>query len=105
LQDIGTAFPSYDIRVCKVISYCQIQSFDHLYLPANIHEGTFRKLCHIDRQFYIYVDIAFEKIKYLGDIQRKYKLKGLNLCPECVTRNDILKEGLQELHFTEEWHE
>jgi hypothetical protein len=29
----------------------------------------------------------------------------LNLCPECVTRNDILKEGLQELHFTEEWHE
>ena len=71
----------------------------------NIHEGTFRKLCHIVRHVYNYVDISFEKIKYSGDIRRNYKFRRLILCPECVTRNDILKPGFEELHFTEEWLE
>jgi hypothetical protein len=29
----------------------------------------------------------------------------LILCSKCVTCNDILMQGLQELHFTEEWRE
>jgi hypothetical protein len=58
-------------------------------------------LCHIVHHVYIYVDIAFERI----DIRRNYKLKSLILCPERVTCNDILKQGLQELHFTDEWRE
>jgi len=44
-----------------------------LQLSTNIHEGTYRILCHIVRHVFIYVDIAFEKIKYLGDIQRNFK--------------------------------
>jgi len=43
-------------------------------LSANINEGAFRKLCLIVHHFYIHVDITFGKIKYLGDIRRKYKL-------------------------------
>jgi len=30
-----------------------------LQFSANIHEGTFSKLCHIVRHVYIYVDIKF----------------------------------------------
>jgi len=33
------------------------------------------------------------------------ELKTLFLCSDFVTKNGILKEGLKELHFTEEWRE
>jgi len=36
-----------------------MQNFGNLQFPANIHEGTFSKLCHIARHVYIYVDIGF----------------------------------------------
>jgi len=40
--------------------------------------------------------------RYLGDIRRNYKLKSFILCSQCVTCNDTLNEGLEEMHFTEE---
>ena len=43
----------------------------------------------------------FEDLKYLGDIRNNYKLKILILFSECVTCSDILKQGSEELHFTE----
>ena len=51
------------------------------------------------RLYYVLVE------KNLGDIRRNYKLKSFILCSQCVTCNDILKQGLEEPHFTEEERE
>jgi hypothetical protein len=53
------------------------------------------------RQVFIYVDISLLNVKYLDNIIRNYELESLILYSECVTCNDILKQGLEELHFTE----
>ena len=58
-------------------------------------------MCQIVRHVYIWVYIMFEDLKYLGDIRNNYKLKILILFSECVTCSDILKQGSEELHFTE----
>jgi len=47
-------------------SYCKIENFVNLQSSANVHGGTFRKLCHIACHVYIYVDIKFYKDKILA---------------------------------------
>ena len=47
-------------------SYCKVENFVNLQSSANVHGGTFRKLCHIACHVYIYVDITFYKDKILA---------------------------------------
>ena len=48
---------------------------------------------------------CFWKDKMLRWYSNNYKLKNLILFSQRVTCNDILSQGLEELHFTEEWRE
>jgi len=57
------------------------------------------------RHVFIYVDTNHFNVNCLSDIRRNYKLKSLILWLKCVECNDILKQSLDELHFTGEWSE
>ena len=95
-----------DDMYVRSFSYCLIRNFRHLHFFCEYSWRNIQKIVpRCPPCLYLFKYCVRKKMKYFGDIRSNYKFKSLILCSECVTCNDILKQGLEELHFTEEWRE